>query len=131
MFYLLILLISLCDIYPVPDDPFFEDFAVSKQLDDKWFGCVESPFSAKTVDLAIPRHESIEPVDESPHNSNLVFSNTEKIPVMQLQQAAKDVIPPKPPDEPLFFMTPEPAAIIVLPGLLLLFLLFGKRRLPY
>ena len=128
---LLILLMALCDIYPVsaPDDSFIKEFSVPEPLGDKWAGCTASPFSGEPVDLTIPKYDTLDPTDESPPpKTPLVLSRLEKIPVAQLQQAEKNIIPPKPPDEPLFFMTPEPAAIIVLPGLLLLFLLFGRRH---
>jgi len=68
MFHILILLISLCDFYPAsaPDDSFFKDFPVVEQLDDKWTGCTECPFSGGPDYLTIQlKHETIDPSDES------------------------------------------------------------------
>ena len=133
MFHILILLISLCDFYPAstPDDSFFKDFPVAEQLDDKWTGCTESPFSGGPDDLTIQlKHETIDPSDESLlSHPNLVTGIPDKISISQLPPESIPIAPPT--DDERYFLTPEPAAIIVVAGLLLLFLLFGRCRSTY
>ena len=133
MFYLLILLISLCDIYPVfaPDDFLFKDFSVTSPLEDIGTGCVDNPFSGGPVDLNIPLADQMEPTDEPlPSQTNMTSDRSEKISMPQFQSAVVPIIPPEQ-HEPAFFPTPEPAAIIVISGLLLLALLFGRQRRAY
>ena len=133
MFYLLILLISLCDIHPVsaPDDFLLTDFSVTSPLENNGTGCVDSPFSGTPVDLNIPLAEQIDPTDEPlPSQTNLVSDKLENLSTPQFQSAVVPITPPEQ-QEPVFFPTPEPAAIIVISGLLLIALLFGRQRRAY
>jgi hypothetical protein len=128
MIFLLILLISLCDIHnaSVPDDSFFKEFSVTKPLDETWTGCEESSFPGGTVDLTILKQEPLGEANESLVSPMSPASMPEETSFSQLQSA---IAPFTPPDDEHYNLTPEPAAIIGLTGLLLLLLLLGRRLL--
>jgi len=131
MFHILILLISLCEIYPVPapDDFLLKEFSTPQPFEDIGFGCTESSFSGNLDNLTIQlKHESDAPPGESLSPQEIFLSGSpEKISISPLPPGNVPVAPPRPPDDERYFLTPEPAVIIVLTGLLLLFLLFARK----
>ena len=64
----MILLISLCDIYPVPspDDFLLKGFSTPQSFEDIGFGCTANPFSGNPDNLTIQlKRDPVAPPGES------------------------------------------------------------------
>jgi len=124
----MILLISLCDIYPVPspDDFLLKGFSTPQSFEDIGFGCTANPFSGNPDNLTIQlKRDPVAPPGESLSPQAIHASGShEKISISPLPPGNIPVAPPRPPDDERYFLTPEPAAIIVLA---VLFLLFARK----
>ena len=130
MFYIL-LLISLLDIRSAPvDELLFKDFSVTEPMEDIGTGCVDDPFSGSPTDLIIPKHQPPDPPEEflAP-KTKVIPDRSEKVQFSQMSPMVTPLPPPKlPSDDPLYFLTPEPA-ILSITAAMLFFLLFGRRLL--